>query len=129
MSTSHYSRTDYSDLVGKSGIKSSDKNPSLAQMREAVYAWEDALSHPSLTHSRPECSDVGSQTIRFNITPKPQLPRLTALLFAGIMLLLADGAAIAYYSDSVVEATLIALATMPTGGFIIATAIAIRNQN
>jgi len=113
MSTSHYSNTNY--------------EPN--NLNAVVADWQEPLSHPSLTHSRPECSDVGSQTIRFNITPKPQLPHLTAFLFAGIMLLLADGAAIAYYSDSVVEATLIALATMPTGGFIIATAIAIRNQN
>ena len=137
MSTSHYSNGNYKP------IKSSNPNPALIspsrtddfpepgmrEMREAVYAWEDSLSHPSLAHSRPEAGDVGSETIRFNIRHKSQLPRLTALLFAGIMLLLADGAAIAYYADSVVEATIIALATMPTGGFIIATALAIRHQD
>jgi hypothetical protein len=89
--------------------------------------------HPSIQHSRPESTDVGADTIKLQdkvLAPMPNtrrspLPRLLALLAGGVALLLLDGFAIAHYADSVVEAVIIALVTMPTGGFILATALAI----
>lgn len=127
MSTSHYSNGNYEP------IKSSNPNPALLpHMRKAVYAWEDSLHHPSIQHSRPECTDVGANTITLKdkiLAPMPKkpsaLPRLLSLLAGGVSLLLLDGFAIAHYADSVVEAVVIALVTMPTGGFILATALAI----
>ena len=127
MSTSHYSNGNYKP------IKSSDPNPALSQMRKAVYAWQDDYTHPSIQHSRPECTDVGANTITLKdnvLAPMPNtrrspLPRLLTLLAGGVALLLLDGFAIAHYADSVVDAVIIALVTMPTGGFILATALAI----
>lgn len=136
MSTSHYSRTDYSDLVGKPGIKSSDKNPALAQMREAVYAWEDSLSHPSLVHSRPQCSDVGADTLRLSdrIVPanirrprRSPLVAAVALLVMGIGLLILDGCALAHYADAAFESTVIALVSLPSAVFVVATAFVVRS--
>jgi len=99
---------------------------------QAVYDHVDKPVHPSLAHSRPESTDVGADTIKITdkvLAPMPArrspLPKLLALLAGGVALLLLDGCAIAYYADSVVEAVIIALVTMPTGGFILATAIAI----
>ena len=90
-------------------------------------------THPSIQHSRPECTDVGANTITLKdkvLAPMPNtrrspLPKLLALLAGGVALLLLDGCAIAYYADSVTESVIIALVTMPTGGFLLAVAMAI----
>jgi len=100
---------------------------------QAVYDHVDKPVHPSLAHSRPESTDVGADTITLKdkvLAPMPNtrrspMPKLLALLAGGVALLLLDGCAIAHYADSVVEAVIIALVTMPTGGFILATALAI----
>lgn len=135
MSTSHYSRTDYSDIATKPKIKSSDPNPTtLSNMREAVYAWEDSLSHPSLAHSRPECTDIGTDTIRLgdrvpaNTRRRSPLVAAVALMFMGIGLLILDGCALAHYADAAFEAFVIAMVTAPAAVFVIATAFVVRGM-
>jgi len=110
MSTSHYSRSI-----------------------QAVYDHVDKPVHSSLAHPRPESTDVGADTIKLQdkvLAPMPNtrrssLPRLLSLLAGGVALLLLDGCAIAHYADSVTESVIIALVTMPTGGFLLAVAMAI----
>jgi hypothetical protein len=132
MSTSHYSSTSYSDLVGKPGIKSSDKNPALAQMREAIYAWEDPLSSSSIQHSRPEAGDVGLDTIRIPLAAvqnyrKASLRARYAALFAlAAVLLMADGIALVTWTDSVVEHYVFACLAISAELLLIACAIGCR---
>jgi len=47
-------------------------------------------------------------------------------LFVGVALLLADGAALAHFADSTVEAVILALLCMPTGLFVIAAGLEAR---
>ena len=129
MSTSHYTK---SSIISPS--RTDDFPEPGMDIKTVVSDWQDPLSHPSLLHSRPESTDAGSQTIRFeHRVPVPEntrrspVPKLLALLAGGVVLLLLDGCAIIEYADSTVEATVISLATMPAAGFLIATAIQIRN--
>jgi len=92
--------------------------------------------HKSLEHSRPECNDIGSQTIKFDqrvSVPENRrrspLPRLLALLAGGVLLLLVDGSAIVHYADSVIEATVFSLLTMPAATFLIMVALTIADLN
>ena len=129
MSTSHYT---------KSSITSPSRTDEYPEpgmdIKTVVSDWQEPLSHPSLAHSRPESTDAGSQTIRFeHCVPVPEntrrstVPKLFALLAGGVVLLLLDGCAIIEYADSTVEATIISLVTMPAAGFLIATAMQLRN--
>jgi len=90
----------------------------------------------STSHSRPPQGDVGRDTIRLpigdphlspHLTPRrPQRTAATVWLLAGIVLLLADGTAMAHFADSGVEACIIAALTMPTGIFVILAALEAR---
>jgi hypothetical protein len=137
MSTSHYSKSiqpvyDHLDLTSPS--RTDDYPEPGMDIKTVAHDWQDPLSHPSLAHSRPECRDVGSSTIKITDrypvpenTRRSTMPKLLALLAWGVALLLLDGCAIAHFADTSVEATIIALVTMPAAGFLIATAIHIRN--
>jgi hypothetical protein len=82
--------------------------------------------------SRPSQNDVGADTIRIPITDCPpntrKHTRLAAniWLLVGIVLLLADGTAMYHFADSPLEATIIALLTMPTGILVILAALEAR---
>ena len=83
--------------------------------------------------SRPPQSDIGSDTIRIpigdpHLTNTRRHSRATAnvWLLVGIVLLLADGTAMAHFANDGLEATIIALLTMPTGMLVILAALEAR---
>lgn len=82
--------------------------------------------------SRPAQSDIGADTIRIPLDGVPTNQRrhsraaANVWLLVGIVLLLADGTAMAHFADSGVEATIIALLTMPTGILVILAALEAR---
>lgn len=82
--------------------------------------------------SRPAQSDIGSDTIRIPLDTTPTNHRrhrraaANVWLLVGIVLLLADGTAMAHFADSGVEAVIIALLTMPTGILVILAALEAR---
>lgn len=111
MSTSHYSRRDYDDIV----------SPSRTDQYPDAWADHHPRLRPSIQHSRPESKDVGSETIRLPLPlekSKPPLKRAW-LLATGILLLLADGCGLAYFCDSFWEALIFCCLTMPTCGFVL----------
>lgn len=82
-------------------------------------------------YSRP-ARDIGADTIRIPLDGVPTNQRChsraaaTIWLLIGIVLLLADGTAMAHFADSGVEAVIIALLTMPTGILVILAALEAR---
>lgn len=119
MSTSHYSNKNYRNL-DVTPIKSSDPNPSPVPL--TPY-------HGSVFHSRPAATDAGSGTIKLHYNRRRRSYRkLLALLVAGIALLLLDGYAIAKYSDTVFEATVFSLLTIPASLYVISCAFAIKHR-
>ena len=126
MSTSHYSNGNYKP------IKSSNPNPALSQMRKAVYNWEHPLSHPSLLHSRPEAGDVGMDTIRIplaatrNYHKAALRARYVALFALAAVLLMADGIALAVWTETVVEHYVFAALAISAELLLIACAVGYR---
>lgn len=118
MSTSHYSNTNY--------------EPKPETLHAVVHDWQDPLSHPSLRHSRPECTDIGANTIRLgdrvpaNTRRRSPLVAAVALMFMGVGLLVLDGCALVHFADETFEAFVIAMVTAPTAVFVIATAFVVR---
>jgi hypothetical protein len=92
--------------------------------------------HSSLPQSRPENTDAGADTIRLyqrvplleNTRRRVSYRKLLALLTGGVALLLLDGCAIIEYADTVLEATVFSLLTMPAAGYVISCAIALRGK-
>jgi hypothetical protein len=86
----------------------------------------------STSHYSRRDYEVGSDTIRLPIAPEVQNrrkhTRLTANLWilVGVMLLLCDGTAMYHFADSPLEATIIAILTMPTGILVIIAALQAR---
>lgn len=77
----------------------------------------------------------GADTIQPAWLKNPDLPEnvrrttrrdAACWLFVGVALLLADGAALAHFADSTVEAVILALLCMPTGLFVIAAGLEAR---
>jgi hypothetical protein len=86
----------------------------------------------STSHYSRRDYEVGSDTIRLPIAPELQNrrkhTRLTANIWiiVGIMLLICDGTMMYVYADSPLEATIIALLSMPTGILVIIAALQAR---
>jgi hypothetical protein len=84
-------------------------------------------------YSRPAQNDVGADTIRISLADCPtntrKHTRLAAniWLLVGIVLLLTDGTAMYHFADSPLEATIIALLTMPTGILVVLAALEARS--
>jgi len=81
--------------------------------------------------SRPVQSDIGADTIRIPLTDTKNVRRHTGLvatlwLCVGIMLLLADGTAMYHFANDGLEASIIAILTMPTGILVILAALEAR---
>jgi len=82
--------------------------------------------------SRTASNDAGLNTIRLPIAQEIQIrrkhTRITAniWLLVGIMLLICDGTAMYHFADSAVEATIIAILSMPTGILVILAALEAR---
>lgn len=79
--------------------------------------------------SRPAQSDVGSDTMRIPLDGFPKNERRhTKLarhiwLCVGVMLLICDGTAMWHFAESALEASIIALLSMPTGILVILAAL------
>ena len=75
---------------------------------------------------------IGSETIRLPLNPEMRntrkRTRLTATvwLLVGVALLIADGTAMYHFADSALEATIIALLSMPTGILVVIAALQAR---
>jgi len=81
----------------------------------------------SLNNSRPAQHDVGADTMRIPFVPKNRRRHSAeAWMFFGVCLLLADGAALAHFADSFLEAGILAALTMPTGILVILAALEAR---
>jgi len=81
--------------------------------------------------SRPPQNDVGADTLRINHRVAPNTRRRTratqlAWLAVGVALLITDGTAVFHFANSPLEATIIALLTMPTGILVILAALEVR---
>jgi len=78
--------------------------------------------------SRPVQNDVGADTIRIplHVPQNRRRHSAAAWMFFGVCLLLADGAALAHFADSPLEAGILAALTMPTGILVILAALEAR---
>jgi len=106
------------------------------RQREAPHDRNHKQHDMSTSHyaSRPEQSDVGSNTIRIPLDRVPKNTRrhsnLTIRLWMaiGVALLIADGTAMVHFADSPLEASIIAFLTMPTGILVMLAAINTRGM-
>jgi hypothetical protein len=120
MSTSHYSNRPY--------------EPINEDIRKAAPSWQEPLSHPSLSHSRPEAVDVGSKTIRIPLTSVPLTrayfgPQAFGLMLAGFILLTGDAVVVACLADAYpTEAVVFALLELVAVSFVVACALTLRRN-
>lgn len=119
MSTSHYASTNYQDRQIK-------------DLNAVSPGWQEPLSHPSLSRSRPECNDVGMDTIRIPLAAarnyhKAALRACYVALFAlAAVMLMADGIALAVWTENVVEHYVFAALAISAELLLIACAIGCR---
>jgi hypothetical protein len=124
MSTSHYASTNYQDRQVK-------------DLNAVSPGWESPLSranHPSLSfsRSRPECNDVGMDTLRIplavarNYHKAALRARYVTLFSLAALLLMADGIALAVWSENVVEHYVFAALAISAELLLIACAIGCR---
>lgn len=83
--------------------------------------------------SRPAQTDVGSNTIRIPLSRQKLTKQQEALaaqiwMAVGVLLLIADGTAMWHFADSALEATIIALLSMPTGILVIVAALKFQDK-
>jgi len=81
--------------------------------------------------SRPAQNDAGADTIRIPLSETQNVRRHTKLvatlwLCVGVMLLLADGTAMYHFANDALEASIIAILSMPTGILVILAALEAR---
>jgi hypothetical protein len=119
MSTSHYASTNYQDRQIK-------------DLNAVSPGWQEPLSHPSLSRSRPECNDVGMDTIRIplaaarNYHKAALRARYVALFALAAVMLMADGIALAVWTETVVEHYVFAALAISAELLLIACAIGCR---
>jgi hypothetical protein len=82
-------------------------------------------------YSRPAQNDVGADTIRIPLSETQNVRRHTKLvatiwLVIGVILLLADGTAMYHFANDALEASIIAILSMPTGVLVILAALEAR---
>lgn len=122
MSTSHYASTNYQDRQIK-------------DLSAVSPGWESPLSRadrPSLSRSRPECNDVGMDTLRIplaaarNYHKAALRARYLALFALAAVMLMADGIALAVWTENVVEHYVFAALAISAELLLIACAIGCR---
>jgi hypothetical protein len=134
MSTSHYASTSYNSITSPSRTDDYPE-PHMSEMRSVLPAWESPLSkadRPSLSRSRPECNDVGMDTIRIplaaarNYHKAALRARYVALFALAAVMLMADGIALAVWTENVVEHYVFAALAISAELLLIACAIGCR---